>query len=273
MDRLSTDADRLREDALIAAAREGNRDALEQLLERYQDTVFSFGLRMCGDSEDAKDVLQNTLLAAARSMPRFRGDASFSTWLYTIARRFCLKQRRRGRSAPALDVPLDDVAHRVVSQDHDPETLAGRTEMRRLLARALASLEPAMREVLVLRDIEGLSAAEVSKVTGASVAAVKSRLHRARAALGTRVLSLTSESRPPQADTCPDVLTALSTQIEGDLSATLCAELERHVEGCASCRSRCDALKQSLAACREAKTPVPESVTAAVRAEWRGMRA
>lgn len=83
-------ADVQSDDGLVAAAQAGNRAAIERLLERYQERVFGFGLRMCGDSEDAEDVHQDTLLAAARTVGKFRGESSVSTWLYTIARSFCI---------------------------------------------------------------------------------------------------------------------------------------------------------------------------------------
>src|SRR5512138_529959 len=86
--------------ALIEAARAGDRRALEKLLERHQSSVYRFGMKMCGESEDAKDVLQETLFAAVRTLPEFRGASSVSTWLYTIARSFCLKKRRTSKFAP-----------------------------------------------------------------------------------------------------------------------------------------------------------------------------
>src|SRR5512146_3412268 len=88
------------DEELLAAAREGDRDALEQLLAAHQHRVFRFGVKMCGQEEDAKDVLQETLLAAARNIRDFRGASSVSTWLYTIARSFCIKKHRTSKFAP-----------------------------------------------------------------------------------------------------------------------------------------------------------------------------
>src|SRR4029453_8223410 len=87
-----TDAD------LLDSARAGNPDALERLLARHQAQVYRFGMKMCRDPEDARDVLQDTLLAMARSVRDFRGASSISTWLYTIARSFCIKKRRAERT-------------------------------------------------------------------------------------------------------------------------------------------------------------------------------
>src|SRR3954463_8602217 len=85
---------------LLERARSGQQDALEQLLARHQSQVYRFGMKMCRDPEDAKDVLQDTLLSVARGVRDFRGGSSVSTWLYTIARSFCLKKRRKSKFAP-----------------------------------------------------------------------------------------------------------------------------------------------------------------------------
>ena len=82
---------------LLDRARTGDRRALEDLIGRHQRRVYRFGLKMCRDPEDAKDVLQETLIAAARNIRDFRGASAVSTWLYTIARSFCIKRRRRGK--------------------------------------------------------------------------------------------------------------------------------------------------------------------------------
>src|SRR5581483_2651932 len=85
------------DERLLADARAGDKQALETLLERHQAQVYRFGMKMCRNPEDAKDVLQETLLAMARSVRDFRGASSISTWLYTIARSFCIKKRKRSK--------------------------------------------------------------------------------------------------------------------------------------------------------------------------------
>src|SRR6516165_11574163 len=89
------------DDALLAGVRAGDEQALAKLLERYAPAVYRFGAKMCRDPEDARDVMQDTLLAAARGLREFRGGASLSTWLFTIARSFCIKARRRRVGAPS----------------------------------------------------------------------------------------------------------------------------------------------------------------------------
>src|SRR5262252_809509 len=103
------------DEELLDAAREGNEEALEVLLARHEQRVFRFGLRMCGNEEDARDVLQETLLAAFRGVRQFRGDAQLSTWLFQVARSFCTKARRRGAGEPAVHEPLEGEAARGVS--------------------------------------------------------------------------------------------------------------------------------------------------------------
>ncbi|HEX9401907.1 MAG TPA: sigma-70 family RNA polymerase sigma factor [Anaeromyxobacter sp.] len=274
---------------LLERARAGERAALEELLERHQRRVYRFGLKMCRDPEDAKDVVQDTLLAVARTVKDFRGASSVSTWLYTIARSFCIKKRRRSKFAPEQEESLDArepglEARQVVDPSRAPdEALAGR-QIEGALERAIAGLDPMYREVLVLRDVEGLSAAEVAEVMGLTVEAVKSRLHRARIAVREAVAPLLAVPPPPASaegpgappraargpgdagGPCPDIVELFSRHLEGEISTPVCAEMERHLARCPACRSRCDSLQRTLALCQAAPLPeVPAPVQASVR--------
>jgi RNA polymerase sigma-70 factor (ECF subfamily) len=261
------------EAGLLEAARRGDRSALTALLGRHQQRVFGFGMKMCGDVEDAKDIAQETLLTMARTMHDFRGEASLSTWLYTVARSFCIKKRRRTKGAPATHESLDDVPqHSADEHAVSPEQMLLGREARETVAAALDQPEPEAREVVVLRDIEGLSAVEVAQVTGLSVPAVKSRLHRARQALRDHLLAVVGgDMDAPAGPRCPDVLTMLSKKLEDEVSTDVCAEMERHVAGCPHCRGLCDSLKQTLAVCKALPTvvvppEVQESLRKAVQA-------
>jgi RNA polymerase sigma-70 factor, ECF subfamily len=259
------------ESTLIAAARRGDRAALSRLLESHQKRVFGFGVKMCGDVEDAKDVAQETLLTLVRSMHDFRGEASISTWLYTVARSFCIKKRRRTKGAPAHHEPLDKVSQQTApdaaAAAPTPEQMLLGRETRETVAAALDKLDPDWREVIVLRDIEGLSATEVAEVTGVSVAAVKSRLHRARTALREHLLGVVGgEPASPSPPSCPDVLTMLSKKLEDEISPDVCAKMESHLEDCPHCKSLCDSLKKTLAVCSALPTPsVPTQVQESLR--------
>ncbi len=262
------------DEELLGAARRGDRAALEALLLRYQSRVYGFGMRMCRDPEDAKDVLQDTLLAMARTVRDFRGASSVSTWLYTIARSFCAKKRRRGRSVSAEPLPTDPLHGadpvQVPHPGPTPETNLEHRETEAVLAHAIAGLTPTYREVLVLRDVEGLSAAEVAEVLGISVDAVKSRLHRARLSVRDTLapaLGIQRERAPlGTLRTCPAVLMLFSRHLEGEISADLCAQMQEHVDHCARCRDDCASLQRALQICRTARSPqVPYSVQQSVR--------
>ena len=260
--------------ALIEAARAGDRRALEKLLERHQGAVYRFGMKMCGEPEDAKDVLQETLFAAVRTLPEFRGASSVSTWLYTIARSFCLKKRRTSKFAPERIESLEaheEASAEVADGRRSPEEDASARQTRKVLDAAISELDPMYREVLLLRDVEGLPAAEVAEILGLTVEAVKSRLHRARVAVRERVAPVLVPAAAAAAaaapgPTCQDVVLMFSRRLEGEVDANACAELEKHLQTCASCRGRCDSLRSTLTLCRSAgSAQVPPEVAREVR--------
>jgi RNA polymerase sigma-70 factor (ECF subfamily) len=266
------------DEQLLLGAREGDREALERLLERHQAQVYRFGMRMCRHPEDAKDVLQDTLLAVARGVRDFRGASSLSTWLYTVARSFCIKKRRRSQFAPDEEQSLEGdaaiEARRLAAPGKHPEEALAGKQVEYALEQAIASLEPTHREVLLLRDVEGLTAPEVAEVLGVSVQAVKSRLHRARLSVRARVAPLLGVDldRPAaEAGGCPDVLSLFSRHLEAEISAEVCAEMERHLETCGRCQGTCDSLKRTLALCRgsAAAVEVPRSVQSSVKTALR----
>ena len=271
------------EEDLIEAARGGDRRALERLLDRHQAAVYRFGVKMCREPEDAKDVLQETLLAAARTLPEFRGASSLSTWLYTIARSFCIKKRRTSKFAPDRMESLEterETALQVADPGRGPEDEVGGRQLQAVLDEAIASLEPMYREILVLRDVEGLSAAEVAEVTGLTVEAVKSRLHRARVAVRERVAPHLATggagpsgmepaprpSEPAAGPGCRDVVELFSRRLEGEIDGGACAELESHLVSCPRCRGRCESLRVVIdGAAHLAALEVPDEVVRSVR--------
>jgi RNA polymerase sigma-70 factor (ECF subfamily) len=268
--------------SLIERARSGDRQALEELLASHQAHVYRFAMKMCRDPEDARDVLQDTLLAMAHGVRDFRGASSISTWLYTIARGFCIKKRRKSKFAPeeerSLDTDVGSEAARVADPAVDPdEALAGR-QVEHVLEQAIGALEPPYREVLLLRDVEGLTAPEAAEVLGVSVQAVKSRLHRARLSVRAHVAPLLgdpAERTVPPSGTCPDVLTLFSQHLEDEISADVCAEMDQHLAACGHCRGACDSLKRTLALCRATgpAVEVPASLQASVKVALRNFLA
>lgn len=174
------------DDEAVARLRAGDRGALSALVESYQERIYNFAARMCRDREDARDVLQETFLAALRGVRRFRGEARLSTWLLRIAANACRKLRRRTRAEPERVLSLEELlpaSERMREPEpwlETPEGHAARGELRRALEAAIGELPPAYREVLLLRDVEGLSTEATAEVLGLGVPTVKTRLHRAR---------------------------------------------------------------------------------------------
>jgi len=245
------------EQELIDAARGGDRVAIDELLARYEQPIYRFGLRMCGDEESAREVLQETMLAAFRHLPGFRGDAALSTWLYQIARSFCIKQRRGAR-------PVDQIGDEVADPAPAPDRQAHAHEIGVALATAIGALPDEQREVLVLRDVEGLSAEEAAQVLGIEVGALKSRLHRARMALRQALVGVLDARLT---DPCVELAHELSAYVSADIDQTTCAKIEAHLSHCPHCAGACGSLRRTVSLCRSIPGDhVPGPVRDAVRA-------
>jgi RNA polymerase sigma-70 factor (ECF subfamily) len=213
-------------------------------------------MRMCRNPHDADDVLQDTLLSIATHLPEFEGRSSLQSWVFALTRSACARRQRGLKNQP----PVPDVEH--PDESPSPEARAASRELSTALTRALDALPEDQREVILLRDVEGLTAPEAAMAIGIKVDALKSRLHRARSALRASLAPLLDSP-----STCPDVAAQWSRHLEGDLSATDCATMEKHVATCPSCATACDSLKQALVACRRAAgEPVPPEVQARVKA-------
>lgn len=164
------------------------QDAFDTLYRDHVDLMYRYASRLCGETEAAKDLVQETFLNAYRGFTRFRGEAQISTWLYTIASRACLRMRRRRKGAPQRELSLEEFVPtsdgefhlQIPVDDLSPEEALQNKQLRQALNDAIDRLPPKYKMVLVLRDMEGLSAKEVGTVMGLNERAVKSRLHRAR---------------------------------------------------------------------------------------------
>ncbi|MGQ0666282.1 MAG: RNA polymerase sigma factor [Nitrospiraceae bacterium] len=160
----------------------------DSLYRDHVDLMYRFANRLCGETEAAKDLVQETFLNAYRGFKKFRGDAQVSTWLYTIASRACLRMRRRRKGEPDRELSLDEFIPtsdgefrlQIPVEGLSPEEALQNKELRQALDDAINKLPKKYRMVLVLRDMEGLSAKEVGTIMGLNERAVKSRLHRAR---------------------------------------------------------------------------------------------
>lgn len=169
--------------ALLKRTGSGDREAFDRLIDRHQAAVFRFIRSLGPDPALSEDALQETFLAAWRSAGTFRGDSSVRTWLFTIARHTTARQYRRQVGEPERQdlATLDDLGVAAGwGSELDPEAMAMQQEERAAITRALEALDPEDRRVLVLRDLEQLKGEEAAAVLGLTLAALKSRLHRAR---------------------------------------------------------------------------------------------
>ena len=175
-----------------------------ELANEHKDAVYRQMLRVCGNQADAEDVLMEALLKAYRSLGQLREVAAFRAWLAQIARRLCWQLREREAMAPLLQLSaIEDEGAQLASKDEPVDLELARREMKEMLWQAINELPPDAREVYVLRDIEDLSGEEVARQLGVTVAAMKSRLHRARRAVREkldRTLSAGAASPQPAKD-------------------------------------------------------------------------
>jgi RNA polymerase sigma-70 factor, ECF subfamily len=171
--------DRSAEAELIAAGRAGDPAALERLLARHQQALFQLCCGVLGCPEEAEDAVQETFLRALRALPGFRGEASFRTWLFRIALNLCLRWKSsRPTSAPWSEDVLSE--HSAMPAGPSPEVIA----LRQLRVReALGRLQPRQRAVLLLKEREGWSVAEIGRTMGWKPNRVEYELQKARRAL------------------------------------------------------------------------------------------
>ena len=164
---------------LVAAARDGDRDAFDELVRCTYVDAYTLALRLTANEEDARDVVQEAYLRAWKGIGRFRGDAQFSTWLYRITANasYTLVQKRRRHRVEPLELVHEPVDTRPEAQ---PESAAESAEVLEQLSDALATLPPKLRVVVVLKDVYGLSHEDIAEELGISVSAAKVRLHRGR---------------------------------------------------------------------------------------------
>jgi RNA polymerase sigma-70 factor (ECF subfamily) len=153
----------------------------EALANAHKDAVYRQLIRACGNREDAEDVLVEALLKAYRGLGQLRDPAAFRAWLAQIGRRVCWQLKERQALEPIVQLSaLEDRGLGAVDPGPPPDIALARERLRAALQRAVDGLEPGAREVYVQRDLEGRSGQEVADRLGVSLAAQKSRLHRAR---------------------------------------------------------------------------------------------
>ena len=173
----------LQEQQWVDAAREGDQEAFAALVHLYEKRVFALTLRMCKHPEDAAEAAQEAFLAAWQGLKFFRGESSFSTWLYRLASNACVDLlRREGRHRAAAGPSLNDEETGVDAPDPapTPHQSLEQKELRELIDKGLQSLSPDHRQVLILRELHQLSYDEIADTLELDVGTVKSRISRGR---------------------------------------------------------------------------------------------
>jgi RNA polymerase sigma-70 factor (ECF subfamily) len=177
---------------LVTLAQGGDTRAFDELVRRYRDKVYRLSYKILRHEEDAAEALQDAFLSAYRGLKNFKSESTFSTWLYRIATNASLmkyRRRREGHVSLEQSQTVDGTNEPLQIPDWSAQPLAELLthETREVMEEGIQKLPEELRTVFTLRDLEGLSNAEVAEILDLSVAAVKSRLHRARIALRDRL--------------------------------------------------------------------------------------
>lgn len=188
----------LREQKWIAAAREGDQGAFEELVRLYEKRVLALTQRMCKNPEDAAEAAQEAFFAAWRGLKNFRGDSSFSTWIYRLASNACVDLlRREGKRQAAVSLDNEELNLDLPSPLPSPQEEAERQELRERIEAGLQALPPEYRAALVLREIQQLRYDEIGQVLNVDIGTVKSRINRGRKKLRSFLLERGNFSPPP----------------------------------------------------------------------------
>ncbi|MBU0544975.1 MAG: sigma-70 family RNA polymerase sigma factor [Proteobacteria bacterium] len=173
---------------LITAINSGQKSLFYDLVKKYEQKLYNFGLRMCNEKRDAEDMVQDTFLNVYRYLSEFRYEASFKNWLYRIASSACIKRRRRSKFAPEKEISLEDFIPE--NKENIPDSLPPwaseplekvlNAELSDNIQKSILSLPEKYRIVLVLRDVEGFDTEETAQILNIKPSSVKVRLHRAR---------------------------------------------------------------------------------------------
>ena len=182
----------------ITAAQKGDQEAFAQLVRRYEKRVYALTSRMCRNPSDAEEAAQEAFLSAWQGLAFFRGDSSFSTWLYRLASNACVDLlRREGRHQSSVSLDDEDAAIDLPDHSLSPHDEAERSELRRQIEEGLAALPPDYRQVLILREMHQQTYDEISAILALDIGTVKSRINRGRKRLRKILLESGNFSLPP----------------------------------------------------------------------------
>lgn len=174
---------------LVERAKSGDIEAFEQLIIGCQKKVFNIAYRMIGNYDDANELAQEVFLKAFRSIKKFKGDSLFSTWIYKVTANVCLDEirKRKKKVVISLDQQIEfndgEVKRQIPDSAPTPDMEAETNELKNVVNESIAQLNEDYKSMIILRDIQGLSYDEISKIVNCPEGTVKSRINRARQAL------------------------------------------------------------------------------------------
>ncbi|HWQ30639.1 MAG TPA: sigma-70 family RNA polymerase sigma factor [Negativicutes bacterium] len=189
------------EKLLVKKSQTGDIESFELLISSYDKKAYNIAYRVMGNEEDAKDMAQEALLRVFRSIKDFKGQSSFSTWLYRIVTNVCLDELRRRKNDKHISIDSTvqtengEMHMELCSDKETPESVYERVEQRELIKKAIQELNDEYRSVIVLRDIQGFSYDEISTMLECSLGTVKSRINRARSMLREKLKTSMELSR------------------------------------------------------------------------------
>ncbi|HEX8925259.1 MAG TPA: sigma-70 family RNA polymerase sigma factor, partial [Terriglobales bacterium] len=234
----------------IQLLKSGDPESTEKAVALLQDSVFSFSMRVCNQREDAEDTMQEVLLKSVPVLSHFENAKALAVWLYKVAKNRCLMTRRKSKFAPKEELSLDELMPdrielaALAKSGANPEAFAIRSQQAGWLRDAVQKLPPDYRIVLVLRDMEGLSDDEVAEITGLRAGTVRVRLHRARLFVRKEISKRLRAGKSAPAETsaaqaqgtrpanCKAMFAELSNYLDERLDDSMCAELQKHMDGC-----------------------------------------
>jgi RNA polymerase sigma-70 factor (ECF subfamily) len=268
-------------DQALALLKTGGDEDLEKGLSLLQRSVFAFGMRVCGQRQDAEDTTQDVLLKMLPYVQKFENAKALTTWLFKVAKNRCLMTRRKSKFAPAQELSLDELMPDQKELEQldkpssvSPEGAAIQGEEGQRLREAIRTLPPAYRIVLVLRDMEGFTDEEAGEITGLRPGTIRVRLHRAR--LFVRRELANAKTRPNNSgqaaqksvvaskpQSCRRMFAGLSDYLDGELDDFSCEEIEAHLNNCEPCKKFLRSLEQTIEQCQRAEADVPARERAA----------
>ena len=242
--------------------------SVEQAIGLLQDTVFSFSMKVCGHPQDAEDTMQEVLLKSLPYLPKFDSAKALGVWLYKVARNRCLMNRRGNKFSPKVNLSLDELMpdgrelQQLLQSDRpSPESEVLENEAADRLHQSILKVPPQYRFVLVLHDMEGLSTAEVARVTGLREGTVRVRLHRARLFVRRELARQANDGKEtrsarharneqPKPMRCRELFASLSDYMDGLVDDSMCDRMGTHLQDCKPCLAFLESLENVIRQCR-----------------------